>query len=133
MPKLLVGWAKTTVAAEAKLAAALASAVSNEIMQTAVAISQGFGDIHLTDPAATILEYPMSLIILYSVLDHMKPGTAEIRKNLTNYIRSPQSHDDVGLVINEIVRWKRAQQQAKSMGIGQLSHAEYLESLMGII
>ena len=84
------------MAAEAKLAAALTSAVSNEIMQTAVAISQGFGDIHLEDPAATVLEYPMSLISLYSVLDHIKPGTAETRKNLTNYIRSPQSHDDVG-------------------------------------
>ena len=48
-----------------------ASAVPAEIMQTAVAMSQGFGDIHLQDDRASAMEYPMSLIILYSVLDHI--------------------------------------------------------------
>ena len=80
MPKSPSTWTPTTVATEARLAAALTNAVSNEIMQTAVAISQGFGDIHLQDEGAGLMEYSMSLIILYSVLDHIKPGTAEIRK-----------------------------------------------------
>ena len=79
------------MATEAKLSAALTSAVSNEIMQTAVAISQGFGDIHLQDETASVTDYPMRLIIMYSILDHIKPGTAEIRKILTHYIR-PHHH-----------------------------------------
>ena len=71
-------WKANTRSTEAKLSAALTSAVSNEIMQTAVVISQGFGGIHLEDERANVTEYPMSLIILYSILDHIKPGTAEI-------------------------------------------------------
>ena len=69
IPKMPAAWEQTTVATEAKLAAALTSAISNEILQTAVAISQGFGDIHLQDEKAEVTEYPMSLIILYSILD----------------------------------------------------------------
>ena len=80
MPKRPPGWKQMTVATETRLAAALANAVSNEIMQTAVAVSQGFGDIHLQDEGAGLMEYSMSLIILYSVLDHIKPGTVEIMK-----------------------------------------------------
>ena len=60
-------WKESTKATEAKLSAALTSAVSNEIMQTAVAIAQGYGDITLEDERASITEYPMSLIILYSI------------------------------------------------------------------
>ena len=89
-------------------------------MQTAVAISQGFGDIHLEDERANVTEYPMSLIILYSILDHIKPGTAEIRKILTNYIRSPPSHEDAGNTLAEVVRWKRAQRQARGSNIEKL-------------
>ena len=127
------GWKEPTRATEAKLSAALTSAVSNEIMQTAVAIAQGYGDITLEDERASITEYPMSLIILYSILDHLKPGTAEIRKILTGYIRSPPSHDEAGDVLAEVVRWKRAQKQARASNIEKLSSAEYLEALMGIL
>ena len=114
IPKMHNTWKATTVATEAKLSATLTSAVSNEIMQTAVAISQGFGDIHHQDERADVTKYPMSLIILYSILDHIKPGTAEIRKILTNYVRSPPSHEDAGGTLEEVVRWKRAQRQAKA-------------------
>ena len=103
IPQMPAEWKATTVATEAKLSAALTSAVSNEIMQTAVAISQGFGDIHLQDEKASVTEYPMSLIILYSVLEHINPCTAGIRKHLTKYIRSPPSHEEVGHALAEIV------------------------------
>ena len=75
----------------------------------------------------------MRLIILYSILDHLKPGTAEIRKILTGYIRSPPSHDEAGGVLAEVVRWKRAQKQARASNIEKLSSAEYLEARMGIL
>ena len=64
MPKSLSTWKPATVATETKLAAALTNAVSNESLQTAVAISQGFGDIHLQNEGAGIMEYSMSLIML---------------------------------------------------------------------
>ena len=89
IPKMPTEWKATTVATEAKLSAALTSAVSNEIMQTAVAISQGFGGIHLQDEKANVTEYPMSLIIVYSILDHIKPGTAEIRKKISQTTVAP--------------------------------------------
>ena len=68
IPKMPPSWKATTIPTEAKISAALTGAVSNDIMQTAVAISQGFGDIHLEDERDNVTEYPMSLIILYSIL-----------------------------------------------------------------
>ena len=66
IPKRPGEWTASTVAIEAKLSASLTSAVSNEIMQTAVAISQGFGDIHLQDDLESMTtDYHMSLIILF--------------------------------------------------------------------
>ena len=134
IPKKPKEWNGATRATEAKLSAALTSAVSIEIMQTAVAISQGFGDISLEDDSmdTDITEYPMSLIILYAILDHLKPGTAEIRKILTGYVRSPPPQEDAGEVMTEIIRWKRAQNQARAMNIQNISTSEYLEALVGI-
>ena len=49
------------------MAAALTSAVPGDIMQTAVAISQGFGEIRLQDGVENMTKYSMSLIILFSI------------------------------------------------------------------
>ena len=102
-------------------------------MQTVVAMSRGFGDIHVEDDGASVTDYPMSLIILYAILDHIKPGTAEIRQILTNYIRSPPPHEDAGNALEEVIRWKRAHRQARAISIETLSPSEYLDSFMGII
>ena len=123
-PKVPSVWKANTRSTEAKLSAALTSAVSNEIMQTAVAISQGFGDTHLEDERANATEYPMSLIIVYSILDHIKPSTTEIRKILTTYIRSPPYHEEAGNARAEVVWWKRAQRQARASNIEKLSPSE---------
>ena len=132
-PKRPAEWTAATITTEAKLAAALTSAVPAEIMQTAVAISQGLGEIHLQDDTEDMTDYPMSLIILFSILDHIKPGTAEIRRILTQYIRSPPPQEDAGRALEDILRWKRAQRQATQRNIEKVSPSEYLDSFMGII
>ena len=75
----------------------------------------------------------MSLIILYATHEHIKPGTAEIRKSLMAYLRRPPPAVDSQTALDEVLRWRRAQVLASTMNIERLSPSEHLESFLGIV
>ena len=87
----------------------------------------------MEDDRATMCDYPMSLLILFAVLDFIKPGGAEVRSALRTYIRGPPSKEAIGDAINEVLMWNREQTQALTMGIEKRSPSEYLEAFIAMI
>ena len=96
-------WDKKTRKLEVKLAAMLTSSVTPAVMHTAIAISQNFGQNKLEGFKGNPGYHPMSLIILYALLEHVKPGTNEVRKSLMKYLRSPPSTKDPQTALDEVI------------------------------
>ena len=76
---------------------------------------------------------PGTLICIATILNHINPGGAQIKRELGKYLRNPAEAEKPSEALNEMAKWKRAHANSAANGCQHATPFEYLDGIMKIV
>ena len=76
---------------------------------------------------------PQVIICIATILNHINPGGAHIKRELNNYLRCPKEAETPAEALAEMAKWKRAHVNSEANGCQHASPFEYLDGIMRMV